>query len=310
MAGVQFKISLPSPPQDPGHTSHSDCSSCSFQKSVMTTFAKSSFDALSYMNFRPSYNKLAMQSFLQHHHGDRLLAVDLGCGPGTATLLLTDCFDQVIGIDPSDSMLVTARSTAKAKGITNVDFVQGSDHKLPLADHSVDLLTIAQSLHWFDPTLFLPEAKRVLKPSGTLVAWGYMYGEIDGHSDLLRQLGRHTTLADYWEPGRTIAEGGCISWLPLFQQYFGHVQHFSYPTKLTPMSQIQHPPWMDPSELTYPGLVQYTKTWSCYKNWKDDPANANQPDVIDAFFQANLRHTSESTYRIQWPHSIILAQFE
>ncbi len=39
-----------------------------------------------------------------------------------------------------------------------------------LADQSVDLVTVAQALHWLDLEPFLKEARRVLVPGGVLAA--------------------------------------------------------------------------------------------------------------------------------------------
>lgn len=44
---------------------------------------------------------------------------------------------------------------------------------LQLADSSVDLVTVAQAVHWFDMPAFYNQCRRVLKPDGVLAAWGY-----------------------------------------------------------------------------------------------------------------------------------------
>ena len=38
---------------------------------------------------------------------------------------------------------------------------------------SVDLITVAQGLHWFDLQAFYVECRKALKPSGMFAAWGY-----------------------------------------------------------------------------------------------------------------------------------------
>jgi SAM-dependent methyltransferase len=42
-----------------------------------------------------------------------------------------------------------------------------------LPDRSVDLVTAAQALHWFDTAAFFAEAKRVLAAGGAIAVWGY-----------------------------------------------------------------------------------------------------------------------------------------
>jgi hypothetical protein len=46
----------------------------------------------------------------------------------------------------------------------------------------VDLITVAQALHWFDRGLFFAECRRVLRAGGALVAYGYSYGDITNQS--------------------------------------------------------------------------------------------------------------------------------
>ncbi|KAI8062074.1 S-adenosyl-L-methionine-dependent methyltransferase, partial [Gongronella butleri] len=235
-----------------------------------------------------------------------------GCGPGTVALELAKHFDKVVGIDPSASMLETAKANAASAGApSNVTFQQASAENLPLPDGSVDVITVAQSLHWFDPILFLKEARRVLKPKGTLIAWGYMYARIIDHPDLLEQLGTGPVLGPYWEPNRAVAVSGCISWFPQFQAHFPHVQHRSFPMPLTRVSTVQQPPWMDDLHLTLDQLISYVKTWSSYKNYKDDPANAQQPDIVEMTLRAALPTESpDQIFQVQWPHSIFIATLD
>ena len=43
---------------------------------------------------------------------------------------------------------------------------------IPLPDHSVDLITVATALHWFDPQPARVEFRRILKPGGWLAVLG------------------------------------------------------------------------------------------------------------------------------------------
>ncbi|XP_072541375.1 putative methyltransferase DDB_G0268948 [Salminus brasiliensis] len=98
------------------------------------------------------------------------LAVDLGCGTGQNTRLLSPYFQKVVGIDVSESQLDEARAVP---GFTNVAYRAGTAEDLPFPDGSVDLLTAASAAHWFHPERFLKEASRVLKPRGCMALLGY-----------------------------------------------------------------------------------------------------------------------------------------
>jgi SAM-dependent methyltransferase len=72
----------------------------------------------------------------------------------------------VIAIEPGEGMAAQFRRT-----LPDTPLVRGNGNALPLATASTDFLTYAQSWHWTDPAHSLPEAMRVLRPSGALAFW-------------------------------------------------------------------------------------------------------------------------------------------
>ncbi|KAK2904994.1 hypothetical protein Q8A67_006793 [Cirrhinus molitorella] len=98
------------------------------------------------------------------------LAVDLGCGTGQNCRSLTKYFEQVVGIDVSESQIAEARAVP---GFPNLSYRVGTAEELSFPDGSVDLLTAANAAHWFDAERFIKEAMRVLKPNGCLALFGY-----------------------------------------------------------------------------------------------------------------------------------------
>ncbi|CAO3607977.1 unnamed protein product [Cunninghamella blakesleeana] len=287
----------------------------------MATFSKQDFDAASYLTYRPSYNKTAYKQIVEEHKGSFITAVDLGCGPGTVAFELSPYFENVIGIDPSKSMLSVAEKNTKEKGLNNLTFKQGYGEALPLEDNSVDVITVAQALHWFDPEPFIKEVIRVLKKDGTLITFGYQFGKLlnlgDAYKDVLSQLADidyNGPLGPYYEKNRPIATAGFISWLPPFQQHFHSVIHRSYPVPLTEHSLLQQSPWMDDSLLTLRQFIGYIKTFSAYKNWLDDyhlkhpEEKDKQVDVYDTFLKDKLPPgiTMDTELLMQWPHSIFI----
>ncbi|XP_017558510.1 putative methyltransferase DDB_G0268948 [Pygocentrus nattereri] len=98
------------------------------------------------------------------------LAVDLGCGTGQNTRLLSPHFQKMVGIDVSECQVEEARAVP---GFTNITYSAGPAEVLPFPDDSVDLLTAASAAHWFDAKRFLKEAARVLKPRGCMALFGY-----------------------------------------------------------------------------------------------------------------------------------------
>jgi SAM-dependent methyltransferase len=76
--------------------------------------------------------------------------LDLGCGPGTVTLLLADLFDEVVGLDPDAGMLREARRIFDERGVTNAQWVHERAENLPADLGRFRVATFAASFHWMD----------------------------------------------------------------------------------------------------------------------------------------------------------------
>jgi ArsR family transcriptional regulator len=95
---------------------------------------------------------------------------DLGIGDGLLTLMLAEVASQVTAVDISSAMLAQLASRAKAKGITNIELVEGDIEDLPLPDGSHDVVVASQALHHAQsPARCLVEARRVLVRGGRLL---------------------------------------------------------------------------------------------------------------------------------------------
>lgn len=96
--------------------------------------------------------------------------VDLGIGDGLLTLMLAEVATQVTAVDLSSEMLKQLGVRAKAKGITNLEYVEGDIEDLPLADGSHDVAVASQALHHArQPARALAEARRILVRGGRLL---------------------------------------------------------------------------------------------------------------------------------------------
>ncbi|MBF0263594.1 MAG: methyltransferase domain-containing protein, partial [Magnetococcales bacterium] len=78
-----------------------------------------------------------------------------------------------------------------------------------LASASVDLITVAQALHWFDLEPFYTEVRRVLKPGGVFAAWCYGVLRVDGEAvNALAWDFYANQVGAYWPPERRLVENG------------------------------------------------------------------------------------------------------
>ena len=144
----------------------------------MTTITRFSNKGLSaaYAEFRPVYSKDVLNIITQYMaEGNPKFdtALDVACGSGQSTFLLSGAFQKVIGVDVSETQIEQAKSIKESAGYTNVEIVVGDAHNLPVESSSVDLLTCAMAWHWLHPETFYTEAKRVLKPGGCIAIYGH-----------------------------------------------------------------------------------------------------------------------------------------
>ncbi len=97
----------------------------------------------------------------------KMLAIDLACGPGTYTRPLAARVRQAIGADLTPAMVEKGRAEAARDGITNIEFVCADIYALPFADGAAGIVSCGYAFHHMtDPARALAEMARVLQPGG------------------------------------------------------------------------------------------------------------------------------------------------
>jgi SAM-dependent methyltransferase len=126
------------------------------------------FDAYAgeYERFRPGYpyelfEVIADRLQLPEHP----VVVDLGAGTGRASLAMAERGWRVTAVEPGRPMLDVLRGEATNAGLL-LSTVQANAEATGLDPQSADLVTAAQSFHWFDMDPALTEVARILKPDG------------------------------------------------------------------------------------------------------------------------------------------------
>jgi SAM-dependent methyltransferase len=226
-----------------------------------------------YAAFRPSYPD-ELFDWLASITPQRALAWDCGAGNGQATVALAARFGRVLGTD------ISAAQLASAPALPNVEYRVTPAEASGLPDRSVDLVTVAQALHWFDLPKFYAEVQRVLKPQGILAAWGYNFLVID-HPAIQKLLDHfyHETIGAYWPAERVHVENGYRE-LP-----------FPFPCIATPQFSLR-------KEWSKTQLLGYLRSWSAVGRFKA----ANGCDPVDALDDDITAHWPEAeTYRVEWP---------
>lgn len=104
--------------------------------------------------FRPPYPAEVYDVLLELMRGCPRILLDAGCGTGKITLGLVDQIDRADAVDPSDAMLLVARSLPGADN-SKIRWIQSSIEDAPL-NPPYGLIVAASSIHWMDLDRTLP----------------------------------------------------------------------------------------------------------------------------------------------------------
>ncbi|KAL4424348.1 hypothetical protein ABPG75_001649 [Micractinium tetrahymenae] len=263
-----------------------------------------------YASHRPSYPDDLFEtvlSFAGLGPGERRLALDVATGTGQVATALAGRFDAVLACDASQQQLEHAEQRP------NITYFLSPAERLDrVADGSVDLLTVAQALHWFDLPAFYAEARRVLRPGGTLAVWGYGLpliasppGRPPHPPATLAALHRamhelHTcTLGAMWDPGRELV-WNCYRGLEPGAEHFASVE--------------RHDLRMH-KDVSMAGALGFLSSWSAYNTFRRQ--HPDGPDPLAAFRRQLLEaaglgeegaHSPEPVLRLDWNVFMILAK--
>jgi ubiquinone/menaquinone biosynthesis C-methylase UbiE len=155
----------------------------------------------SYARYRPTYPK-ELFAFLAELAPARDLAWDCATGNGQAARELAAHFRHVVATDAS------AEQIAHATPHPGVEYRVAPAEDSGLPDDSVDLVAVAQAVHWFDLPRFRREAHRVLKRGGAIGIWTYRLLSTGPDVDPVLEDLYSRRLAGYWPPERKLVDEG------------------------------------------------------------------------------------------------------
>jgi SAM-dependent methyltransferase len=95
--------------------------------------------------------------------------LDVGCGPGSLTLLLAPRVAFAVGVDADAGMIAAATAAANRTGVSNVEWRRMRAEELPADLGSFALVTFAQSFHWFEQAAVASVLRGMLDPGGACV---------------------------------------------------------------------------------------------------------------------------------------------
>jgi len=199
--------------------------------------------AREYANFRPGYPP-ELFAWLARMAPTRGTAWDSGCGSGQASVALADHFTQVYATDVSPEQIAAARAHPRVR------YSVAPAEKSGLGVDSVDLVTVAQALHWFDVEAFYAEARRVARRGAVIAVWNYPRPTFsDPVLDRLFLDFYSDVVGPYWPPERRHIEA-------------------NYRTLPFPFEELPHPSFGLALEWTLGQVLGYVSSWSATSRYR------------------------------------------
>lgn len=195
-----------------------------------------------YAKHRPTYPASLfayLNSLLDHH--DR--AWDCATGNGQAAISCANYFARVTATD------ISAEQIRQRLQHPRVTYGVCSAEQAPFENQSLDLIIVAQALHWFNLEQFYPEVLRVLKRGGVLAVWGYAFFNIQPDIDQIIAQNLLEPIDPFWAEGNRKLMAG-------------------YRTIPFPLDEISSPPTFEMQlEWNLNQLADYLRTWSAVKRY-------------------------------------------
>jgi ubiquinone/menaquinone biosynthesis C-methylase UbiE len=217
-----------------------------------------------YASFRPTYAPELLQALVTltgyHTYPAPIVALDIAAGSGQATMPLVEYAQTVIASDLALSQIASMPPHPRIQRYVARAEASG------LPDHSVDVITVAQSMHWFDIDAFHREVTRILKPNGIIAVWTYaLLSGTPELTDIIQRLYRHT--AAWWPADRAHVDN--------------HYANLAFPyqrIEFTPPPMVMH--------YTLEQLLGYLRTWSGVQRYHKDQGHDPVALFVDAFTAA------------------------
>ncbi|PVU92002.1 hypothetical protein BB559_003900 [Furculomyces boomerangus] len=286
----------------------------------MTTFNKLFYNHAKYASQRPSYNPQLADYLIKYHlsiPGNVCdVVVDAATGSGIFARLISKHFKSVFATDVSAKMLSVA--TQSEDGGAPIQYIESGAESMPMiSDSSVDMITVATGAHWFNPEKFLQEARRILKPNGTIAIFGISYGYFPDYPQcdkLIFELG-FEKLGKYWDPGTHILDGLYSKYNTLMREqgfkdvYMGYHPHQAK-LHVGPNGNLLDEPYVINTKLTWGSLLNYISTWSSIANYHlDHPNERNIAEVyVEKIMSAAGETDMDAPVRYDWGQSLVICR--
>lgn len=192
-----------------------------------------------YARHRPVYPSPMVQA-LAAMCDDHKLALDVGCGSGQLSHLLTAHFQKVVATDPSEKQI------AHALPNSCIDYRREPAEKVSLENGAANLIVAGQAAHWFDLQTFYGEVRRVGAKHAVLALISYGVPQLDDELEVYFQHFYWQEIHKFWPPARQHVENGYAS--------------FAFP-----FNETRLPTFTMERQWSLWDFIGYVRTWSAVK---------------------------------------------
>lgn len=235
-----------------------------------------------YLLCRPDYPE-ELYDFLRQQVGSNATVWDCGTGTGQAAKSLAARFTKVIATD------INAGQLAAAPQINNIDYHCCPAEQTSIQTGSINLIIIAQALHWFHFDDFYKEVRRVSAPNALIAAWCYSLGyfNIPSLDKIIKTLYYDILGNTYWPKERFYIDE-------------------EYKTIPFPFEKLKTPPYSIKRTLFFDQLIGYLSTWSAVKEYQvkqeKNPIGFIKTELQMAWGDLSGQHT------FHWPLHVLLGK--
>jgi hypothetical protein len=194
-----------------------------------------------YSQFRPDYPAELFEYILKVVPHKKT-AWDCATGNGQSAFSLSSHFEKVIATDISSKQLDNAE---KAQ---NIFYSVQPAEQTNIESNIIDLVTVAQAIHWFDFEKFYAEVKRVAADNAVIAVWCYTLLRINEPINAVLDNYHFSTMAGYWDAERKYVDEG-------------------YQTIPFPFEKIKTPGFFIEKYWTIDELEGYLNTWSALQKY-------------------------------------------
>ncbi|KAJ3684643.1 hypothetical protein LUZ61_013807 [Rhynchospora tenuis] len=239
----------------------------------MTDLFTNSKQAEKYAEARPSY-PAELFDFIASKTPRHDLVWDVGTGSGQAAVVLAEKYKYVVGTDVSQQQLDHARKLPNIRYVHTPDSLSLSDLHADVAPpDSVDLVTVAQTLHWIDLPPFYEQVRSVLrKPDGVIAVWCYVEPVVDPAVD-----------AAFWR----LYNWSQPYWAPQRKHVDERYQSLEFPFEPVDTEAHTGPfEFVQEKEMDLNVFLTYIRSWSAYQTAKEKGVEMLPDERVAEFREA------------------------